>query len=90
MRIEFARGSGEKLIPLQRVTTVYRRDGEGVEKVSMGGLFVMGDDVELFVSHFETCPHADEFSKEQRPRPPGPKDTRDGKLPERTKGRGRK
>ena len=57
MKIEMRDGPNGKVIPLQRVRTVYVANDDGsVTKAS-----VAGD--AIYVSHFETCPKASSFSK---------------------------
>lgn len=62
MPIEFRNGPDGRLVPMQRVRTVYAAllplHGGHVEKWERPA------EVEgLFVSHFETCPSASSFSK---------------------------
>jgi len=63
MTIEFHIGPNGKAIPLQKVRTVYTVSAgpNEVEKalVSLAGL----PSTQAFVSHFETCPKAGEFSR---------------------------
>ncbi len=69
MKIEFITGPNGKAIPAQHIKIVYRLRGpdetkghdERLEKVDMPDLFTT--DIGLYVNHFETCPHADEFHK---------------------------
>lgn len=61
MTIEMIAGPNGRAIPAQRVRNVYRRVepliGEGLERVDVPR------DVDLYVSHFETCPKASEFRR---------------------------
>lgn len=60
MRIEFHVGPNGKPIPLQRIRTLYWvRDGRAVKHDAAGEPF--------YVSHFETCPNAGEFSRKGQP-----------------------
>jgi hypothetical protein len=64
MKITFISGPKGKAIPAQAVRSVYRRgqmpNGEGVlEKVDLADLFALPS--ELYINHYETCPHANEF-----------------------------
>ena len=62
MKIQFEMGPNDRPIPLQRVRTVYIfDDGPGVRKLTVD------DDLALYVSHFETCPKAAEFSRKTKP-----------------------
>lgn len=61
MTIEFIEGPNGKNIPAQKVRTVYYRN----ERMRLSKLDTDGDDgMELttYVSHFETCPKAADFS----------------------------
>lgn len=60
-----------KIIPGQAIRTVYVRDGDKLRKVDLLRLLqeeaerqgeAPPESVEIFVSHFETCPNASEFS----------------------------
>lgn len=48
-------------MPAQKVRGVYRREGDRVVKIAVPP----GAD-EIFVNHFETCPHAAEFSRSSK------------------------
>ena len=62
MKIEMIEGPNGKAIPAQRVRVVYDRvkteSGETLVKLDFGGA-----EMALYVSHFETCPNAKDFSK---------------------------
>ena len=62
MPIEFREGPDGRVIPLQRVRTVY-----AMTAPLFGGVVRRleddPNDEARFVSHFETCPHAGHFSK---------------------------
>lgn len=62
MVIELVRGPNGKTLPLQRVRTVYTLDEAGELAVRIREDAPRG----LFVSHFETCPHARDFSRAKR------------------------
>lgn len=65
MPIQFRKGPNGRPIPLQRVRTLYRvlPDGQVTPIVpTLPG----GDPVAVFVSHFETCPNANDFSGKSR------------------------
>lgn len=55
MKIAFIEGPTGRVIPAQRVRTVYSREGDKLFKCTPQG--------EVYVSHFETCPGAREFSR---------------------------
>ena len=63
MRIEFHVGPNGNRIPLQRIRTVYvmRPDATIANATS---LVYAADGI--YVSHFETCPNANEFSRGAR------------------------
>lgn len=67
MRVLFRPGPGGKVIPLQRVRTVYtmRIDRRAAAKLEVA------PQLELYVSHFETCPHAGQF-RTRAPKPAEP------------------
>jgi hypothetical protein len=55
------RGPKGKFIPVQKVTQLYKaqRTADGFELVKTGqGLY--------YISHFQTCPYAHEFSQRQK------------------------
>lgn len=62
MTIEIHEGPNGKAIPLQKVRSVY-----GLTKPLFGGSIMRLDQnselEDVFVSHFETCPHASSFSR---------------------------
>lgn len=61
MPIEFINGPSGRPLPAQKIRTVYRLlDTEGGRRLQKkeGAAEEM-----LYVSHFETCPNADEFSR---------------------------
>jgi hypothetical protein len=63
MRIEFHVGPNGKAIPLQRVRTVYAmRPDATIANVTSLVYAAEG----VYASHFETCPHASDFSKGAR------------------------
>lgn len=62
MSIEFRHGPDSKLIPLQKVRTVYALQDE----LHGGRVVKVASPPEVeayYVSHFETCPNAGEFSR---------------------------
>jgi len=60
MNIQRIEGPNEgKFIPAQKVTAVYRLEGSRLVKIDTSNPFWP----EIFVNHFQTCPHAREFSK---------------------------
>lgn len=54
-KIEFLTGPSGRVIPVQRVRTVYVERGGALEKATPEGV--------VYVSHFEACPYAGEFSR---------------------------
>ena len=68
MTIEFLVGPNGKVIPVQRIRTVYSPNAEGalvnVSKLWEGSIIVRAG--AYYVSHFETCPRAPEFSGRNR------------------------
>jgi hypothetical protein len=54
MKIEFVTTPNGKQIPLQRVRTVYAMENGAATRLSLAG---------VYISHFETCPKADSFSR---------------------------
>ncbi len=69
MTIEFITGPNGKAIPAQKIKTIYRRRDpetgdsrlDRLEKVEPSDLF--SSESSFYVSHFETCPNAGEFSR---------------------------
>lgn len=59
MAIELIMGPNGKKIPAQRIRTIYRRTNELFEANTLEVVEVG----ESYVSHFETCPNANEFSR---------------------------
>lgn len=60
MTIEFHKnpnGNG-KWLPLQRVRSAYVLDGAGIRKANLSSATKA-----IFVSHFETCSKADDFTR---------------------------
>jgi len=57
MKLVFLEGKSgpERLMPAQKVRSLYVRVGDRVYPLKVEGL-------EVFVNHYETCPHASEFS----------------------------
>ena len=73
-RLEFIAGSSGRPIPLQSIRTVYvvaedELGNERVERLDLSEAIRQhvadGARAELFVSHFETCPDADSFSRKR-------------------------
>jgi len=63
MKIELIEGPNGKNIPAQKVRVVYALvEEDGVRRLSK---IEFTDDPkrETYVNHYETCPHADSFSK---------------------------
>lgn len=61
MRIEFIEGENGNMIPAQKIRSVY-----GLTDGKLGKLTDIADMwgfETVYVSHFETCPSASEFSK---------------------------
>lgn len=71
MKIEMIEGPNGKHIPAQRIRTVYQRidldHSSHLRKADIAQ--AQGDPYPpvLYVSHFETCPHADSFSRKTPP-----------------------
>jgi hypothetical protein len=67
-RILFLTSPAGKPTPVHTIRTLYRREGERLVKLDLAG---DGDGEPYYVSHFETCPYAPEFSgkrvSQQRP-----------------------
>lgn len=57
MQLVFLEGKSgpDRPMPAQRVRSVYQRVGDRAQKLELSG--------ELFVNHYETCPHAASFSR---------------------------
>lgn len=69
MPIEFIRSAETgKVIPAQRVQTVYVRtkDLAGETELRPHDGRLDGEEIQFYVSHFETCPYADRFSGARR------------------------
>ena len=60
MKIEFRVGPNGKILPLQRVRSVYVLDQGG--QVDNANAAHAGAEA-IYVSHFETCPNASDFSR---------------------------
>lgn len=80
MNLVFLEGQSgpERPMPAQKVRAVYVRDGDRVRKVTVtrleredGTVMEAATGLELFVNHYETCPHASEFSRGGRRRAGG-------------------
>jgi hypothetical protein len=66
MKIELIEGPNGKAIPAQRVRVIYIRnpDEPTLRKLDKeDGALCDNGSVEIYVSHFETCPNANDFSK---------------------------
>jgi len=61
MPIEFLRSEKdpEKKVPAQRIRTVYQKVGVSARKIDLPP--------DIYVSHFETCTKARQFSKKGKP-----------------------
>lgn len=67
MKIEFIVGPNGNVIPMQKVKSVYYRQGPEDPLVKMGPPQAPYEGKpELFVNHFETCPEASHFSRRRR------------------------
>ena len=67
MPIEFRPGPEGRLLPLQRVRSVYvLNDPLHGGQISNATAVVSGNAEGVFVSHFETCPNASVFSKARK------------------------
>lgn len=57
MKLTFLEGKSgpDRAMPAQKVRSIYLRVGDRVYPVKV-------EHFELFVNHYETCPHASEFS----------------------------
>jgi len=63
MPIRFVTGPAGKPIPAQRIRTVYVIDAEGnLAKAKRDP----AEGAQLYVSHFETCPRAADFSRTRK------------------------
>lgn len=62
MKIVVLMGPNGNPIPLQRIRTVYVVRNDRVEKLDTKPEL----DAPMYVSHFETCPNANEFSRRRR------------------------
>jgi len=58
--ILFARSSTGRAIPLERVRRVYRLEQRGEGPAEARALEELGT---VYVSHFETCPKAEQFTR---------------------------
>jgi hypothetical protein len=68
MKIEMIVGPNGKAIPAQRIRTVYAREEDRLSKIEFSN--DNGERFPLYVSHFETCPYAKDFSR-SRPKSSG-------------------
>lgn len=65
MPLEFATGPEGKMMPLQRIRSFYVR-ADPLHGGELRKLEMPSDAEAGFVSHFETCPNADVFSRRNR------------------------
>lgn len=72
MKLVFLEGKSgpERPMPAQKVRSVYVRDGDRVHRQKIvrleredGSVMEAPEGLELFVNHYETCPHAGSFSR---------------------------
>jgi hypothetical protein len=66
MKITGIIGPNGNVIPAQRIKTLYRLDREGNALTLRKIDTIAGDKLEGYVSHFETCPNAADFSRTRK------------------------
>lgn len=64
MRLVFLEGKSgpDRPMPAQRIKAIYRRVGNKAERIELSG-DLFAEDQTIYVNHYETCPHAGEFSR---------------------------
>lgn len=66
MPIDFLKGQNGRLVPVQKIRTVYAFMPISGSSERILSAIPKADDVTYYVSHFETCPKASEFSRSKR------------------------